>query len=324
MPEQHHIVAADAAGITRAAGFLRDGRLAAFPTETVYGLGADATDDQAVAAIFAAKDRPSFNPLIVHTPDITAARKLAQFAPDSEKLAARFWPGALTLVLPRRPDCGLSDLVSAGLDTVAIRVPAHALARDLLNQCGRPIAAPSANRSGEVSPTTAGHVAQSLPPPDAGGPAIILDGGPCAVGVESTVVDLATKVPAILRHGGVTKEDLEAVIGPFTESANDDTAPKSPGMLSRHYAPQTPLRLNATEIRAGEALLGFGPSDLPAHLSLSPSGNLQEAAANLFSMLRQLDTQGFQTIAVMPVSDAGLGRAINDRLRRAAYDGADE
>ena len=318
-PDQ--IVAADAAGVARAAETVRRGGLVAFPTETVYGLGADATDERAVAAIFKAKGRPRFNPLIVHVPDLAAAERLAAFDARARALAERFWPGALTLVLPRRADAGLSLLVSAGLETVAVRVPSHPVAAALLRAAERPIAAPSANRSGAVSPTEAGHVARSLGSAADGGPDLILDGGACPLGLESSVVDLSTPAPALLRPGGVTLEALEAAAGPLAIAADDDTAPKSPGMLSRHYAPATPLRLGARTADAGEVLLGFGPGAAGAALNLSPAGDLDEAAANLFAMLRRLDDAGHDGIAVMAVPETGLGRAINDRLRRAAAGG---
>ena len=318
-PDQ--IVAADAAGVARAAETVRRGGLVAFPTETVYGLGADATDERAVAAIFKAKGRPRFNPLIVHVPDLAAAERLAAFDARARALAERFWPGALTLVLPRRADAGLSLLVSAGLETVAVRVPSHPVAAALLRAAERPIAAPSANRSGAVSPTEAGHVARSLGSAADGGPDLILDGGACPLGLESSVVDLSTPAPALLRPGGVTLEALEAAAGPLAIAADDDTAPKSPGMLSRHYAPATPLRLGARTADAGEVLLGFGPGAAGAALNLSPAGDLDEAAANLFAMLRRLDDAGHDGIAVMAVPEPGLGRAITDRLRRAAAGG---
>ena len=318
-PDQ--IVAADAAGVARAAETVRRGGLVAFPTETVYGLGADATDERAVAAIFKAKGRPRFNPLIVHVPDLAAAERLAAFDARARALAERFWPGALTLVLPRRADAGLSLLVSAGLETVAVRVPSHPVAAALLRAAERPIAAPSANRSGAVSPTEAGHVARSLGSAADGGPDLILDGGACPLGLESSVVALSTPAPALLRPGGVTLEALEAAAGPLAIAADDDTAPKSPGMLSRHYAPATPLRLGARTADAGEVLLGFGPGAAGAALNLSPAGDLDEAAANLFAMLRRLDDAGHDGIAVMAVPEPGLGRASNDRLRRAAAGG---
>ncbi len=309
------IVPADAENIAAAARAIRDGRLVAFPTETVYGLGADATDDDAVAKVFAAKDRPKFNPLIVHVADVAAARAAGAFNPAAEKLAQAFWPGALTLVLPRR-DARISLLVSAGLDTVAVRVPSHKIARALLAAVGLPVAAPSANRAGRVSPTAAGHVVFSLPGPDEGGPAMVIDGGPCRIGVESTVVDLSGPRPALLRPGGVAAEAIEAVVGPL---ASPGAGPaKSPGMQERHYAPELPLRLEAKDARPGEALLAFGPNAPDDSINLSAAGDVEEAAANLFAMLRAVDGPPFTAIAVMPVPDRGLGRAINDRLRRAA------
>lgn len=312
-------MAADTHGLTLAANLLSNGELVAFPTETVYGLGADATNDAAITSIFAAKNRPSFNPLIVHTKDAEDAQKLARFNGLAERLSTIFWPGALTIVLPRREDGGLSLLVSAGLDTVAVRVPKHPLAHEFLAACRCPVAAPSANFSGEVSPTQASHVAQSLPLPNEGGPAIILDGGPCRVGLESTVIDLSTARPTILRHGGIPKEHLEKIIGTINVAETNDKAPRSPGMLSQHYAPATPLRMNAANILSGEAFLGFGPSIVDATLSLSLTGDIQEAAANLFAMIRQLDNQNYSAIAVSEIPNIGLGRAINDRLRRAAH-----
>ncbi|HEX3954050.1 MAG TPA: L-threonylcarbamoyladenylate synthase [Stellaceae bacterium] len=307
-----------AEAVERAADLLLAGKLVAFPTETVYGLGGDATNDAAMAAIFAAKDRPRFNPLIVHVCDVAAAEAIARFD-DRAQLAARlFWPGPLTLVLTRRPDSGVSLLVSAGLDALAVRVPAHPLAQQLLYCARRPIAAPSANRSGRVSPTTAQHVGADL----GDGVAMILDGGPCHVGVESTVLDLTSARPALLRPGGVALEDLERVLGRVDVAAAPDRhAPRSPGQLSSHYAPALPVRLDATSARAGEALLAFGAETLPGFaemLNLSPRGDLAEAAANLFAMLRRLDRLEFSGIAVMPIPEEGLGRAINDRLRRAA------
>jgi len=293
---------------------LAAGGLVAFPTETVYGLGGDATNDAAVAGIFAAKGRPHFNPLIAHVADHAAAAALVLFEDWAWTLVERFWPGPLTLVLPRRPDSPLSLLVSAGLDSVAVRMPDHPVALALLSAYGRPLAAPSANRSGAVSPTTAAHVAESLGP-DA---ALILDGGPCRVGVESTVLDLTGPRPLLLRPGGLALETLESVLGTPIESATilPGTAPRAPGMLASHYAPTLPVRLDADEAGPGEALLGFGPG--PATLNLSSTGNLTEAAANLFAMLRALDRPEFAAIAVRPIPERDLGRAINDRLRRAA------
>lgn len=304
--------------IERAARLLQSGALVAFPTETVYGLGADATNDRAVAAIFAAKGRPHFNPLIVHVPGLAEAEAVAEFDPRAQRVAAQFWPGPLSLVLPRRSDSGLSLLASAGLDTVAIRAPAHPVAQALLRATGRPIAAPSANRFGRVSPTEAAHVMDELEK----GLSLILDGGRTPVGVESTVLDLSGEAPALLRPGGVTIEELEALLGPIATASGAEAGPlRSPGQLASHYTPTLPLRLDVTEARPGEALLAFGPDAPPAFaemLWLSRSGDLAEAAANLFAMLRQLDRPDFTGIAVMPIPEHGLGRAINDRLARAA------
>ena len=300
--------------IEEAATLLREGALVSFPTETVYGLGANALDEGAVASIYAAKDRPSFNPLIVHVPDNETARRYARFSDLAERVAAALWPGPLSLVLPRTKGCPLSKLVSAGLDTVAIRVPASAPARRLLVASGVPVAGPSANKSGQLSPTEARHVANGF----GDEVALVLDGGPSVVGLESTVLDLSTETPTLLRAGGVTHETLEELISaPVAVAGVDDTAPKSPGMMSRHYAPHTPLRMNASEMSRGEALLGFGGSK-NAVADLSPAGDLVEAAANLFRMLHEIDGGGYAGIAVASIPESGLGRAINDRLRRAA------
>ena len=305
----------DAAAIAAAAEVLRVGGLVAFPTETVYGLGADAGDDVAVASIFAAKRRPRFNPLIVHVTDLKAAEELVTFSPLARALADAFWPGALTLVLPRNVGARVSLLVSAGLDTVAIRVPSHPLARKLLASTGWPIAAPSANASGQISPTTAAHVAESL----GENVDLILDGGPTAHGIESTVIGFENGKPVILRPGAISRTDTERITGPLDISNRD--ALSSPGRLPSHYAPRAQLRLDAREIQSGEALLAFGP-DVPAGAklvrNLSNSADMNEAAANLFAMLRELDTGGPARIAVMPIPEHGLGEAINDRLRRAA------
>jgi L-threonylcarbamoyladenylate synthase len=312
-----NLVPADEEAIERAARLIRGGELVAFPTETVYGLGGDATNDTSVARIFAAKGRPCFNPLIVHVPGLAEAEALALFDERARGAARRFWPGPLSLILPRRPEGGLSLLASAGLDTVALRAPGHAVAQTLLRTAGRPIAAPSANRSGRVSPTAAAHVAAEL----GGRIALILDAGPCAVGVESTVLDLTGPTPALLRPGGITLEQLTAIFGRVEMAAADDEAPRAPGQLPSHYAPGRPLRLDAVDARPGEALLALGPEAAPGFaevLFLSRSGDLAEAAANLFAMLRRLDRPEFSGIAVMPIPDEGLGRAINDRLRRAA------
>lgn len=301
--------------IERAAKLLRDGALVAFPTETVYGLGADATNDSAVASIYAAKGRPRFNPLIVHAGAAAALDGEVIWSRLAETLAARFWPGPLTLVLPRRSDSRISLLCSAGLDSLAVRVPSHGLARQLLRAVGRPLAAPSANRSGKVSPTTAAHVRQEL----ADKVAFVLDGGPCSLGLESSVLDLTQEAPRLLRAGGLTREALEAVIGPL-EHGGDERTPRSPGQLASHYAPGPPLRLNATTVSADEALLAFG-EPLPgaaATENLSRTRDLTEAAARLFAALRRLDRPDVAAIAVMPIPETGLGEAINDRLRRAA------
>jgi L-threonylcarbamoyladenylate synthase len=304
------------ANLGLAAAALREGKLVAFPTETVYGLGGDATSDRAVAAIYAAKGRPSFNPLIVHVGSFTAASRLVEMTPQAEVLARRFWPGALTLVLPRKARCGLSLLVSAGLDSAAIRVPAHPAAQGLLLMCGLPLAAPSANPSGKMSPTRAEHVAATL----GDKVAVIIDGGPCKVGIESTVVSLLSATPRILRPGGITAEQLGEALEMTVEAGSESGPLHSPGQLESHYAPILPLRLNADTVAAGEALLAFGARPPAAALSrnLSANGDLEEAAANLFAMLRELDRPDFIRIAVMPIPETGLGVAINDRLRRAA------
>ena len=311
----------DAAGIARAAALLRDGALVAFGTETVYGLGADATNARAVAAIFDAKGRPHFNPLICHYPDAAAA--FADVLPNdaARALAAAFWPGPLSLVLPRRVTCPVALLAGAGLDTLAVRVPAHPTALALLRATGRPVAAPSANRSGQVSPTTAGHVLDGL----GGRIAAVLDSGPCAVGVESTVLDLTGARPFLLRPGGLTREAIEAVVGTIMRGVTPAQAEasrtlRSPGLLVSHYAPAAPVRLDATDIAPGEALLAFGPPLPGAAIcyQLSATGDLAEAASRLFDGLRVLDTTGARGIAVMPIPAYGLGLAIVDRLQRAA------
>jgi L-threonylcarbamoyladenylate synthase len=308
-----------------AARVLRAGGLVAFPTETVYGLGADATDAEAVARLYEAKGRPSFNPLIAHVIDAAAARALAHFDHTAERLAQAFWPGPLTLVLPRRGDCPVAELATAGLDTVAVRVPSHPVARAILAAVGRPLVAPSANRSGHLSPTTAQHVLADL----RGRIELIVDGGQTPMGLESTIV-ACLDAAMLLRPGALPRTELERVV-PLSEptpaagsSTRNDQAPVAPGQLASHYAPRARLRLNAQKIQAGEALLAFGPlaaegADRAALvLNLSARGDLIEAAANLFSHLRALDAAGAATIAVMPVPHAGLGEAINDRLARAA------
>ncbi|MGO9545473.1 MAG: L-threonylcarbamoyladenylate synthase [Rhodomicrobium sp.] len=308
------IVPADDGAIAEAARILRGGGLVAFPTETVYGLGADATDGRAVARIFEAKGRPRFNPLIVHVADLVAARDFGEFGGEALALAETFWPGPLTLVLPLRAGARhpISELVTAGLDTLAIRVPAHPVARRLLAAAGVPIAAPSANLSGRVSPTIARHVEEDL------GAKVetILDGGPTSAGLESTIVALSP-APTLLRPGGLAREEIEALLGRPLQDFRE-TGVRAPGQLASHYAPRAALRLDAQSAGPGEVLLGFGPDVPEGALNLSRAGDLREAAANLFAYLRALDAQGPAQIAVMPVPAAGLGEAINDRLRRAS------
>jgi len=302
------------ASIKEAAELLCTGELVSLPTETVYGLGANALDDTAVAKIFTAKNRPSFNPLIVHVPDIATAKRYAAFNNLAERVAEAFWPGPLSIVLPRTNDCALSKLVSAGLKTVAIRIPALPQARRLFEVSDLPIAAPSANKSNRLSPTEAQHVANSF----GDEVSLVLDGGPCTVGLESTVLDLSTAIPTLLRAGGTSLDALENVIGrALAYAETDDNTPKSPGMLSRHYAPQTPLRMNATRAERDEVLLGFGP--INGRRNLSPSGDLTEAAANFFRFLHELDALNCAGIAVAPIPKEGLGYAINDRLSRATH-----
>ena len=317
MTETTRLLPPDAPGLAEAAALLAGGRLVAFPTETVYGLGGDARNPDAVAAIYAAKGRPAKNPLIVHVPDVGAARALARFTPEAERLAAAFWPGPLTLVLPIAPDAGLAPAVTAGLSTVAIRVPDHAVARALLTSAGAPLAAPSANPSGKISPTAPAHVMEGL----AGRIAAVLDGGPCPVGVESTIVGLADGPARLLRPGGLPPEAIEECLGhPLVRAQSDPDRPSAPGQLASHYAPEAALRLDAPAPEPGEVWIGFGPGCDDAAFSLSPSGDLAEAAAKLFAMLRAADKAAGPggRIAVAPVPLRGLGRAINDRLSRAA------
>lgn len=297
--------AADIAAAVRA---LRAGRLVVLPTETVYGLAGNAADPRAVAAIYAAKGRPSFNPLIAHVADLAGAERIARFDDRARALAARFWPGPLTLVLPAREGT-VSDLARAGLDSVAVRVPAHPVAQAVLAEFAGPVAAPSANRSGRPSPTRYADAVEET----GAKAAAALDGGDCAVGLESTVVSLLG-APSVLRPGAVTRAELEVVLGPLADEAAQ--AHRSPGRLTRHYAPAAPVRLEASAARPGEVLIGFGPG--AADLNLSPAGDLAEAAANLFTYLRRADARAPVAIAVAPIPDAGLGEAINDRLRRAA------
>ncbi len=301
--------------IDKAGAVLRDGGLVAFSTETVYGLGADATNDKAVASIFAAKGRPTFNPLIVHVNSLEDAEKYVYVTETARKLAEKFSPGPLTMVLLRKENSGLSPLVSAGLDSVAIRIPNHQVAHDLIKSSNRPIAAPSANASGTVSPTIAEHVHQSL------GEKVnmIIDGGACSVGVESTVLDLTGEKVALLRYGGTTREDLEKILGyEMITSENNDTAPKSPGQLSSHYAPTKKLYMNVPLPKEDQIFIGFGNVE-KCHLNLSVDGDLVEAAANLFAMMRDADKLEGKSIAVAPIPMIGLGLAINDRLRRASF-----
>lgn len=315
-------LAANADGIAAAAAILRRGGLVAFPTETVYGLGADATDGKAVAGIYAAKGRPSFNPLIAHCTDLSAARSLGRFDAMAAALATRFWPGPLTLVVPSASGSPVSDLVTAGLDSVGLRVPDHPVAQALLRATGRPVAAPSANRSGRISPTSARHVLEDLD----GRIDAVLDGGDTRVGVESTIVACLEDGPVLLRPGGVPRADIELVLRrPLAEPAGTSgEAPLAPGMLASHYAPAAGVRLDADAIAPGEAALLFGaaPPEGLEHasvaLNLSASGDLVEAAANLFGMMRRLDATGARVIAVAPIPNEGLGEAIRDRLRRAA------
>jgi L-threonylcarbamoyladenylate synthase len=304
--------------IKDACDLLHQDEVVAMPTETVYGLAADATKDQAIVKIYEMKNRPSFNPLIAHFPDSEAAKKYAKFSKAAELLADHFWNPIshrpLTLVLPRISDTNLSHLATAGLNTVAVRVPGHPIALKLLRQFGRPLAAPSANRSNHISPTTAEHVRISF----GSNAPFILDGGTCQVGLESTILDMTGDQPVLLRPGGATVEEIEAVLRlPVLRHVDPAATIKAPGMMKRHYAPQLPLRLNVSEPSENEAFLGFGHTE-KATLNLSPSGNLGEAACNLFSMLRDLDNPKFTGIAVMPVPNEGLGLAINDRLSRAA------
>ena len=314
----HHSVQADEAALERASEILRSGGLVAFPTETVYGLGADATNAKAVAGIFQAKGRPDFNPLICHVADLAAAENLGVFDDTARAFADAFWPGALTLVVRKQPDCPVADEVSAGLETIAIRVPDHPLAQALLHQVQRPLAAPSANRSGAVSPTHAEHVVESL------GKKVdlVLDGGPCAVGLESTVLAVDEAPPVVLRPGGVTLAMLREICADVTVARTEQPKTlKSPGMLESHYAPGLPVRLHARVPTDGEAWLAFGPdaeTDQVTSLNLSPGGDMEEAASNLFAFLRIMDRPEFTAIAVAPIPDTGIGRAINDRLKRAA------
>ncbi|MEE8439103.1 MAG: L-threonylcarbamoyladenylate synthase [Micropepsaceae bacterium] len=314
-PTRTRLLPSGPSSLAEAGTLIRSGELVAFPTETVYGLGTNAFQEIAVSSIFSAKMRPRINPLIVHVRDVAAAEKLVLFNEPASKLAQVFWPGALTLVLPRKEPCPLALLVSAGLDTVAVRSPAHEIARALLDAAGVPIAAPSANLSGHISPTTAEDALTELD----GRVSMILDGGACQIGLESTIVGFEGTTAVLLRKGAVTSAAIEQIIGPIRGTPRGKLL--APGMMKSHYAPNAPVRLNATSVEENESLLGFGselpPGDYP-QLNLSPAGDLNEAAANLFSMLRILDKPGTRRIAVMPIPEGGLGEAINDRLARAA------
>jgi L-threonylcarbamoyladenylate synthase len=318
------ILPADQVSVAKAAACLAVGGLVAFPTETVYGLGADAANAEAIARLYEAKGRPSFNPLIAHVGSLAAAKAIARLNATALRLAEAFWPGPLTLVLPKTQNCTVADLATAGLETVAVRLPIHPVARDILDAFGGAVVAPSANLSGHVSPTTAEHVAADLSERID----LIVDGGPVNVGVESTIVG-CFDAPLLLRPGGLPREDIERVLGhrlmrPPEDVVRETSQPLAPGMLASHYAPRTPVRLNAKEVLAGEALLAFGPGRVAGTdqalsvMNLSASGDLNEAAAHLFGYLRALDTKGASMIAIAPVPDHGLGEAINDRLRRAA------
>lgn len=311
----------DATGVARAAALLREGKLVAFPTETVYGLGADARQGEAVAGVYEAKGRPSFNPLIAHVPSLAVAESVGVFNDAARTLAETFWPGPLTLVVPLRSEAGISELATAGLDSIALRVPSHPVAREILQLTGTPIVAPSANRSGRVSPTEAEHVWSDL----SGRIDAVVEGWSSPIGVESTIVSCLGAIPVLLRPGGVTRGEIEAALGVTLGDGETDSAkPVAPGLLESHYAPRARVRLNATAIAPGEAVLLFGPDEpagldrASAKLNLSWRGDLREAAANLFSMMRRLDIDSVATIAVVPIPNEGLGEAIADRLQRAA------
>ncbi len=305
--------AAFRSAIAAAAREIAAGAVVAFPTETVYGLGADATDGAALARVFETKGRPRINPLIVHVDGAKSARKLVRFNPLAAKLAETFWPGPLTLVLPKTAKCPVHDLASAGLPTLAVRAPAHPVAQALILSAGVPIAAPSANASGEPSPTRAAHVAESL-----GEQLTILDGGPCQAGLESTVIGFDGPQAVLLRPGATARAEIEAITGPLADPTDHADRPESPGRLLRHYAPRARLRLNADAPEPGEAFIAFGPTGIADALQLSATGSAREAAANLFALLREADKRGAAAVAVASIPDEGLGEAINDRLRRAA------
>lgn len=308
----------DATAYAHATKLLHGGELVSFPTETVYGLGANALDSKAVAKIYSAKNRPSFNPLIVHVANKDTVLNYVEMNDQAQTLAEKFWPGPFTMVLPIKQNCGLSNLITAGLDTVAIRVPENVVAHELITEFDGPIAAPSANKSGKISPTTAKHVSDEF----GDELSMIIDGGSCEKGIESTIVRVDGKVIEILRPGSITSSDIENAVGrKVSYQVKTSDQPNAPGQLESHYAPETKMRLNVTETRNDEALLAFGKIEVSEDrftLNLSPSGDLIEAAANLFSMMRELDQMNFNSIAVSPIPETGLGIAINDRLRRAA------
>lgn len=322
------IMSVSTASLEKAASLIKSGELVAFPTETVYGLGADATKGLAVAKIFEAKGRPNFNPLITHVRSLEEAEQYGEFSKAAKMIAHQFWPGPLSIIVPLKRDCGISELVTAGLDTIALRVPSHKTAQAFLSKCECPIAAPSANRSGSLSPTSALHVNHSLGDKIE----IVLADGASEIGLESTVLDMSGDKPFLLRSGAITADDVSEILGKDIELHDENNdAPKSPGQLLKHYAPDTPIRLNAVDVKSGEALLGFGSikfmgvegggfaRDLPDGfcINLSEEGDFTEAASNLFAMLYKLDEVGAKGIAVMEIPDIGLGVAINDRLRRA-------
>ena len=304
--------------IAACADKLKQGGLLALPTETVYGLAGDATNGDAIAAIYATKARPQFNPLICHVADMKAARAIGRFNEQAEKLAAAFWPGPLTLVVPRQADCAVDPLASAGLETIALRIPAHGTAQALLREVARPLVAPSANPSGRLSPSSAAHVAAMLPDID------VLDGGACTIGLESSIVGCLDDAPLWLRAGGLARNEIEACLGQTLAEPAAETSEQArlaPGRLARHYAPHSKLRLNAEAARDNELLIGFGATAAPCFANLSTSGDLTEAAASLFAVLHKADNaaqQSGQSLAIMAIPKQGLGEAINDRLARAA------